>query len=53
MAVDAAYDGETAVENAVFARYDVIVLDRDLPRVHGDAVCASLVAGRAQARSSC
>ncbi len=33
-----------------FTRYDVIVLDRDLPRVHGDAVCASLVAGRAQAR---
>jgi DNA-binding response OmpR family regulator len=50
MAVDVAYDGEAAMENTAFTRYDVIVLDRDLPRVHGDAVCASLVAGRAQAR---
>ena len=45
MAVDVAYDGESAMENTAFTRYDVIVLDRDLPRVHGDAVCASLVAG--------
>jgi DNA-binding response OmpR family regulator len=44
MAVDVAYDGETAMEHTAFTRYDVIVLDRDLPRVHGDAVCASLVA---------
>jgi len=50
MAVDVAYDGETAIEVTAFTAYDVIVLDRDLPRVHGDAVCASLVAGPAQAR---
>ena len=50
MAVDVAYDGEAAMEITAFTRYDVIVLDRDLPRVHGDAVCASLVAGPAQAR---
>ena len=50
MAVDVAYDGETAIEVTSFTAYDVIVLDRDLPRVHGDAVCASLVAGPAQAR---
>ena len=45
MAVDVAYDGETAMEVTACTGYDVVVLDRDLPRVHGDAVCASLVAG--------
>ena len=50
MAVDIAYDGEAAMEVTAFTAYDVIVLDRDLPRVHGDAVCASLVAGPATAR---
>jgi DNA-binding response OmpR family regulator len=50
MAVDVAYDGAAAMEITACTRYDVIVLDRDLPRVHGDAVCASLVAGPAEAR---
>jgi DNA-binding response OmpR family regulator len=50
MAVDVAYDGAAAVEVTALARYDVVVLDRDLPRVHGDAVCASLVAGPSPAR---
>lgn len=50
MAVDVVYDGAGALELTAFTRYDVIVLDRDLPRVHGDAVCASLVAGPAEAR---
>jgi DNA-binding response OmpR family regulator len=50
MAVDVSYDGSAAMEVTAFTRYDVIVLDRDLPRVHGDAVCASLVAGPGQAR---
>ena len=50
MAVDVAYDGAAAMEACVVNRYDVIALDRDLPRVHGDAVCASLVAGPAEAR---
>jgi DNA-binding response OmpR family regulator len=50
MAVDIAYDGEAAMESTAVTGYDVIVLDRDLPRVHGDAVCAHLVAGSAQAR---
>jgi DNA-binding response OmpR family regulator len=50
MAVDVAYDGAAAMEVAACTGYDVIVLDRDLPRVHGDAVCASLVAGPAEAR---
>ena len=50
MAVDVAYDGAGALEIIAFTRYDVIVLDRDLPRVHGDAVCAQLVTGHATAR---
>jgi DNA-binding response OmpR family regulator len=50
MAVDVAYDGAAAVEVTALNRYDVVVLDRDLPRVHGDAVCASLVAGPSPAR---
>src|SRR5215467_1000508 len=50
MAVDVAYDGPTAMEVSSYTAFDVIVLDRDLPRVHGDAVCASLVAGPSTAR---
>jgi DNA-binding response OmpR family regulator len=50
MAVDVAYDGASAMEVIAFTSYDVIVLDRDLPRVHGDAVCAQLVAGPGTAR---
>ena len=50
MAVDVAYDGAAAMEVTAFTCYDVIVLDRALPRVHGDAVCAQLVGGRAGAR---
>lgn len=50
MAVDIAFDGAEAIAITAFTRYDVIVLDRDLPRVHGDAVCATLVAGPAEAR---
>jgi DNA-binding response OmpR family regulator len=53
MAVDIAYDGAAAMESTAITGYDIIVLDRDLPRVHGDAVCAHLVAGSgasAQAR---
>ena len=50
MAVDVAFDGAAAMEATGLSRYDVVVLDRDLPRVHGDAVCASLVAGPSPAR---
>jgi DNA-binding response OmpR family regulator len=50
MAVDVAYDGAAAIEITAFTRYDVIVLDRDLPRIHGDAVCANLVAAPGAAR---
>ncbi|MCI4064957.1 response regulator transcription factor [Micromonospora sp. R77] len=44
MAVDVAYDGTTGHEAAFVTRYDVVILDRDLPGVHGDRICADLVA---------
>jgi DNA-binding response OmpR family regulator len=47
---DVAYDGSAALEKALLTAYDVVVLDRDLPRVHGDAVCATLVGSPSQAR---
>lgn len=43
LASDVAYDGEAALEKATVNRYDVVVLDRDLPRVSGDRVCRTLV----------
>jgi DNA-binding response OmpR family regulator len=42
MAVDLAGDGTDAVVKAQVARYDVLVLDRDLPGVHGDDVCRTV-----------
>ena len=47
---DTAYNGATGVEKALMTAYDVIILDRDLPRVHGDAVCATLAGTASQAR---
>jgi DNA-binding response OmpR family regulator len=47
---DVAYDGPTGIEKALMNSYDVVVLDRDLPEVHGDAVCATLIGSRAEAR---
>jgi DNA-binding response OmpR family regulator len=35
-AVDVAYDASTALESTASTQYDVVVLDRDLPNVHGD-----------------
>ena len=39
MAVDVAYDGEDATTKLAVNAYDVVVLDRDLPGVHGDTIC--------------
>jgi DNA-binding response OmpR family regulator len=50
MAVDVAFDGASALRRAAVYGYDVIVLDRDLPGVHGDRVCEQLVADGARAR---
>jgi DNA-binding response OmpR family regulator len=43
IAVDLAFDGEEALARTRRADYDVVVLDRDLPRLHGDEVCRTLV----------
>ncbi len=43
MAVDVALDGAAALQSAALHEYDVVVLDRDLPVVHGDRVCTTLV----------
>jgi DNA-binding response OmpR family regulator len=50
IAVDVAGDGAAGLEKAGLAPYDVIVLDRDLPAVHGDDVCAQLAGRLAGAR---
>jgi DNA-binding response OmpR family regulator len=50
MAVDVALDGSTALQRAAVYEYDVVVLDRDLPGVHGDRVCERLVEQGARAR---
>src|ERR1700674_1067638 len=50
VAGDTAADGDMALEKAAIIPYDVIVLDRDLPRVHGDAVCETLRAGGTTSR---
>jgi DNA-binding response OmpR family regulator len=42
MAVDVVLDGRDALERLAVTRYDVVVLDRDLPGVHGDEVCRRL-----------
>jgi DNA-binding response OmpR family regulator len=43
MAVDVAYDGTEGHEKSSYTRYDVVVLDRDLPGMHGDDLLAELV----------
>jgi DNA-binding response OmpR family regulator len=50
IAADVAYDGSAGIEKAMMTPYDVVVLDRDLPRVHGDAVCATLINSPSAAR---
>jgi DNA-binding response OmpR family regulator len=44
MAVDLVLDGDDALDHLQVNRYDVVVLDRDLPGMHGDDVCRALVA---------
>ena len=50
MAVDVVLDGNDALEHLAVTRYDVVVLDRDLPGVHGDEVCRRIVAGSSGSR---
>ena len=46
LAVDVAPDGHAALENLAVNDYDVVVLDRDLPGIHGDDICAWIVENR-------
>jgi DNA-binding response OmpR family regulator len=47
---DVALDGGTALDKLAASRYDVVVLDRDLPGVHGDEICRRLAADRSASR---
>jgi DNA-binding response OmpR family regulator len=50
MAVDVVLDGAGALDHLALTRYDVLVLDRDLPGVHGDDVCRQLAARQSPTR---
>jgi DNA-binding response OmpR family regulator len=50
LAVDVVYDGGAALTSTASTDYDVVVLDRDLPGVHGDRVCRSLARGGSSTR---
>jgi DNA-binding response OmpR family regulator len=50
MAVDVAFDGQDALDHLAGITYDVVVLDRDLPWVHGDEVCRQIAAGPGNSR---
>lgn len=50
LAVDVAYDGASGADKGLVNAYDVVVLDRDLPGLHGDVVCRTLVGKGVEAR---
>ena len=50
MAVDVVLGGDDALESLAVTRYDVVVLDRDLPGTHGDEVCRQIVANGSGSR---
>jgi DNA-binding response OmpR family regulator len=50
MAVDIVFDGDAALQRCARDAYDVVVLDRDLPKIHGDSVCRALVARGSRSR---
>jgi DNA-binding response OmpR family regulator len=50
MAVDVVFDGNDALEHVGVTDYDVVVLDRDIPGVHGDRVCQAITAGGSASR---
>jgi DNA-binding response OmpR family regulator len=49
-AVDVVHDGATALERTDVNDYDVVILDRDIPAIHGDDVCRELVDNGADVR---
>jgi DNA-binding response OmpR family regulator len=50
MAVDVVLDGADALDRLAVTRYEVVILDRDLPGVHGDEICRRLARDRAEVR---
>ncbi|MBO0732558.1 MAG: response regulator transcription factor, partial [Acidimicrobiaceae bacterium] len=50
MTVDVAFDGDDALARLGANRYDVVILDRDLPGTHGDDICRALIAERSESR---
>src|SRR4029077_3253662 len=52
MAVDAAHDGLEAAAKVDVNAYDVVVLDRDLPGIHGDVLCQMITAPRGDPRAA-
>src|SRR5580693_7064598 len=50
MTVDVALDGDRALDRLAVSHYDVVVLDRDLPGMHGDDICRTLAAERTPSR---
>jgi DNA-binding response OmpR family regulator len=50
LAVDVALDGPGGLDRALLTDYDVVVLDRDLPGLHGDDVCAEIAAAGRRSR---
>ncbi|MFB9964266.1 response regulator transcription factor [Sinosporangium siamense] len=50
LAVDIAYDGDAALERLGVHEYDVLILDRDLPGVHGDDICRNVLENGAMVR---
>ena len=50
LATDVSLDGNGGLDRALYTDYDVVVLDRDLPGVHGDMVCAELIAASCRSR---
>ncbi len=50
LAVDVVLDGRAALTKAAVNKYDIVVLDRNLPLVHGDDVCRELVSRHSPAR---
>jgi DNA-binding response OmpR family regulator len=50
MAVDVVLDGNHALTHLELTRYDVVVLDRDLPGIHGDDICRRIVTERSGTR---
>ena len=50
MAVDVVFDGDAALEHVAVTGYDVVVLDRDIPGVHGDDVCRQITADGSHSR---